>query len=188
VDPFGRLWIGTVDLDHFKPVGSLYLVYGDGRFESKLDGIKCSNGLGWTANGKKMFYTDSRLKLIWSFDFEPENGALSNRKVFTTIEDEGVSPDGLSVDVDGCVWSALFGGSAIIRFDPLGKEIERVRVPATRPTSCAFGGPDRKTLFVTSESFQLPVKALLKAPNGGGLFAVETDSVGVEVNKFRRVC
>lgn len=184
VDPSGRLWIGTVDLDDFTPNGALYVVEPDGTFQSKLEGMRCSNGLGWTADGRTMFYTDSRRKVIWSFEFDAATSSLGRQKVFATIEDEGASPDGLAVDTDGCVWSALFGGSAILRFDPDGREIDRVRVLATRPTSCAFGGPGMQTLFVTSESFQLPISSLLAAPNAGGLFAIETRSVGVAVRRF----
>lgn len=185
VDPQGRLWIGTVDLDNFRPCGVLYVVDGRGEHRSMVEGVKCSNGLGWTADGKTMFYTDSRKKVIWSFDYDGESCAISGQRAFATIEDDGASPDGLSVDMDGCVWSALFGGSAIIRFDPSGEEIERVPIAATRPTSCAFGGPDMTTLFVTSESFQLPLSSLLEAPNAGGLFSIETGSVGVPVLRFR---
>jgi sugar lactone lactonase YvrE len=187
VDPAGRLWIGTRDLDHSTPTGVLYILHPDGSFQSRLSGIKGSNGLGWTADGSKMFYTDSRRKVIWSFDYHAETGELSRQQVFTTIEDDGASPDGLSVDMDGCVWSALFGGSAIIRFDPKGKEIDRVRVPVTYPTSCAFGGPEMRTLFVTSESFQLPTRSLIDAPLSGGLFAIETQTVGVPVQRFSQI-
>lgn len=186
VDPAGRLWIGTVDLEEFKPTGVLYVVGPDGSFRSRLEGMRCSNGLGWTADGRTMFYTDSRRKVIWSFEFDAATSSLGAQTVFATIEGEGASPDGLAVDTDGCVWSALFGGSAILRFDPDGREMGRVPVPATRPTSCAFGGPDMRTLFVTSESFQLPIGALRIAPNGGGLFAIETRSVGVGVRRFAR--
>ena len=184
VDPSGRLWIGTVDLDQFKPTGALYVVEPDGTYQPKLGGIRCSNGLGWTADGRTMFYTDSRRMVIWSFEFDAETASLGARREFATIQDQGASPDGLAVDTDGCVWSALFGGAAILRFDPDGREMDRVPVPATRPTSCAFGGPGRKTLFVTSESFQLPLPSLMAAPNAGGLFKIETESIGVEIRTF----
>lgn len=184
IDPAGRLWIGTVDLETSAPVGGLFVVNPDGTWEQKLGGIRCSNGLGWTTDSKTMFYTDSREKVIWSFDFDAETGTISGQKVHARIEDDAASPDGLTVDTDGCVWTALFGGYAVIRYDPAGKEMERVRVPAIRPTSCTFGGPDLKTLFVTSESFQLPVDALRRWPNSGGLFAVETQSTGVGAYRF----
>ena len=184
VDLSGRLWIGTVDLDRFTPCGSLFVVEGDGAHRSRLDGVRCSNGLGWTADGRTMFYTDSRALVIWAFDFDPDTASLARQRVHARITDPNASPDGLCVDTDGCVWSALFGGSAIIRFDPDGKEMGRVQVPALRPTSCAFGGEDLRTLFITSESFQLGPAALRDSPLSGGLFAVETGSTGVPVRAF----
>ena len=185
VDPAGRLWVGTVDLENSTPSGILYVVQADGAYTAKVDGLKCSNGLGWTVDGRRMFYTDSRIKVIWSFDFEAETSTLSNKQVFKVIEEEGVGPDGLSVDVDGCVWTALFGGSAILRLDPVGREIERIPVAAKRPTSCAFGGANLKTLFVTTESFQLPIEDLRDTPHAGGLFAIGTDVAGVPINRFK---
>ena len=160
IDPAGRLWIGTVDLTTFRPCGSLYVVELDGIYQTRLSGIRCSNGLGWTADGRTMFYTDSREMLIWAFDFDAETSSLARQRVHARIEDRNASPDGLSVDMDGCVWSALFGGSAVIQFDPAGQEVRRVQVPALRPTSCAFGGEDMRTLFITTESFQLDPAAL----------------------------
>ncbi|CAE6738242.1 SMP-30/gluconolactonase/LRE family protein [Paraburkholderia aspalathi] len=184
VDPAGRLWIGTRDLEGSTPTGVLYRVHSDGSFEPQLTGVKGSNGLGWNADGSKFFYTDSRTKVIWSFDYVVETGELSRQQFFANLEGERGSPDGLSVDKDGCVWSVLFGGSCVIRFDSNGEEVERVPVPVPYPTSCAFGGSDMKTLFVTSESFALPADVLIAAPLSGALFAIETESVGVPVQPF----
>lgn len=184
VDPAGRFWVGTRDLERATPTGALYCVRSDGSYETKLTGVKGSNGLGWTADGKRMFFTDSPRKLIWSFEFNVEIGELSSQQVFTTIEGEGITPDGLCIDTEGCVWSAMFGGGAVVRFDPNGSEIERIHIPVLHPTSCAFGGRDMKTLYITSESYQLPARVLTEAPQAGGLFAVETRSVGVEVGRF----
>ena len=186
IDPAGRLWIGTVDLDRFTPCGTLYVVEPDGSYQARLGGIRCSNGLGWTADGRTMFYTDSRELVIWAFDFDAGTASLARQRVHARIEDRNASPDGLSVDTNGCVWSALFGGSAVIQFDPAGKEMRRVRVPALRPTSCAFGGEDMRTLFITSESFQLGPATLRGSPLSGGLFAVDTKSRGVPVGRLAR--
>lgn len=186
-DPQGRLWVGTRDLDRSRPTGVLYVVHPDGSFEDKLHGVEGSNGLGWTADGRRMFHTDSPRQLIWSFDFNAGTCGLSGRKVFARIEEDGATPDGLCVDMDGCVWFALFGGGAIVRLDPDGREMERVRVPVSHPTSCAFGGDDLRTLFITSESFRQPVDVLGRSPEAGGLFAVETRSVGVRVDPLLQI-
>lgn len=185
VDPAGRFWVGTRDLERATPTGALYRVEGDGSHARKLEGVRGSNGLGWTADGRRMFFTDSPNKVIWSFNFDVATGEISAQDIFTTVEEEGSTPDGLSVDTEGCVWSAMFGGGAVVRYDPTGREIARVQTPVPHPTSCAFGGPRHATLFITSESYHLPATVLSQSPQAGALFAVKTDSVGVEVARFR---
>ena len=184
VDPSGRFWVGTRDLERATPTGAFYAVSSDGSYEVKLTGVRGSNGLGWTADGKTMFYTDSSRKIIWSFDFKTDDGSLESRRVFVTIREAGVAPDGLCVDTDGCVWCALFGGGAVVRYDPHGVEMERVKLPVPYPTSCAFGGQSGKTLFVTTESYRLSARILSEYPLSGGLFAVDSQSTGVMIGRF----
>lgn len=98
-----------------------------------------------------MYYADSMRRPIWAFDFDPETGAVSRQRDFAHVPGPAV-PDGMTVDLEGCVWSALWDGSAIAGFAPDGRQIERVAMPVPRPTSCAFGGADMLTLFITSAS------------------------------------
>jgi sugar lactone lactonase YvrE len=183
IDPAGRFWVGSLDDRSFPASGALYSVATDGSSRRHLGDIRCANGIGWTADGATMYFTDSMRRVIWQFDFDAATGAISNQRDFAHIAEPAV-PDGLAVDEDGCVWSALWDGAAIVRFDPQGQEIERIALPVKRPTSCAFGGQDRRTLFVTSASIDLSAQDLIDGPLAGGLFAIRTDTRGVEVGRF----
>lgn len=184
VDPAGRFWVGSLDdAAGFPPHGKLYRVEPDGRHAARREGLHCPNGIGWTADGARMLHTDSTRRTIWSYDFDPATGAMESEAVFAEIEGPAV-PDGLAVDAEGCVWSAQWDGGCVARFDPSGTLMERIAVPVPRPTSCAFGGPDLRTLYVTSASVELSDAALADAPLSGGLFAMQTDVSGVPVGTF----
>lgn len=183
VDPTGRFWAGTLDDSTYPATGALYSIDSSGRHQRRLSGICCSNGIGWAHDGKTMYFTDSMRRVIWAFDFDPETGAITRQRDFAHIPVPAV-PDGLAVDAEGCVWSALWDGSAVARFAPDGRQIASVLMPVERPTSCAFGGPDMRTLFITSASIGLSPAKLDKSPASGGLFAVRTDAPGVPVAQF----
>lgn len=183
VDPAGRFWVGSLDDSSFPESGALYSVAADGGSQRHLSGIRCANGIGWTADGAAMYFTDSMRRVIWRLDFDVASGAISNQRDFARIAEPAV-PDGLAVDEEGCVWSALWDGGAVARFDPAGLEIERVLLPVQRPTSCAFGGSDHRTLFVTSASIGLSAPELEAGPLAGGLFAIRTEVRGVPVAAF----
>jgi sugar lactone lactonase YvrE len=122
------------------PVGSLYVLGSNGICEPRLAGLRCSNGLGWSPDGRIMYVTDSTVGTIWVFDFDGLNGALSAQRVFAQWPiSEGV-PDGLAVDEDGHVWTAVWDGWSIRRYTPSGRLVETVPMPVQRPTSCALGG------------------------------------------------
>lgn len=183
IGPDGKFWFGSLDDIAFPPIGSLYSIDTTGTSKRHLDNICCSNGIGWTLDGTRMFYTDSKRRVIWSFDFNKIEGTISNRQSFAEIVGEQV-PDGLAVDIEGNVWSAMWDGWALIKFDPSGNEIDRISVPVPRPTSCAFGGDDMKTLFITSASIDLDGVLLSEAPDSGALFSIAVDVQGVPVGSF----
>lgn len=183
VDPHGRFWVGSIEAAHFAPSGKLYAVDGAGAATVHLEGLRCANGIGWTLDGRRMYFADSMQRVIWSFAFDPEHGQIRDRSVFASFTDTGL-PDGLAVDVEGCVWVALWDGGAIVRLSPDGDTLEQIAMPAKRPTSCAFGGDDLKTLYVTSATFGLDAKELALTPNAGGLFRIRTAAAGVPVRRF----
>ena len=147
-DPAGRLWFGTMTYDESAPVSSLFRLDAAGASE-QMGGVITSNGLGWSPVGTTMYYADSPARVIWAFDYDPSLGAISGRRVFTR-DPEGYFPDGLSVDDEGCVWSAKWNGGKVVRYSPDGRVDLVLEVPVARPTSVAFAGSDRSTLAITT--------------------------------------
>ena len=135
-----------------------------------------SNGLGWSPNNDTMYVTDSAIRTIWAFDFDPEVGAPRNRRVFAVDVDQ--YPDGLTVDAEGGVWSAKWDGSRVVRYDPDGSLSTVIDAPVSRPTSCMFGGPGLATLYVTSSLIGLDPDKLAATP-AGCVLAVEPGVAGI---------
>lgn len=147
-DPRGRLWMGSMTYEEREPVAALYRS-AEGHVEEVLPGIITGNGLGWSPDEKTFYYTDSIARLIWAFDFDPDAGVATNRRVFAEDPAAWV-PDGLAVDDEGCVWSCKWDGARIVRYSPEGRILAEIATPVARPTSCAFIGADRSTLAVTT--------------------------------------
>ena len=147
-DAAGRFWIGTMALDLTPGAGALYRY--DGRLERVLDGVTLSNGLGWTRDDTRMYYIDSTVYRVDVFDFELASGRLDERRPFVSIDRSDGIPDGLTVDDEGGVWVALYGGSCVHRYDEGGRLDAVLEVPAENVTSCCFGGDDGRSLFVTT--------------------------------------
>lgn len=184
VDRAGRLWAGTIDDRCVRDSGSLYRLDSDGRVSRMDSGFICSNGLGWSPDDKTMYFTDSMTRTIWTYDFDLERGTLGGRRVFAKlVEGDGV-PDGLTVDSEGCVWSAIWDGWRLIRYTPEGAIDREVRMPVQRPSSCMFGGPDLKTLYITSACVELGWQALRGGPLAGALFTLECDVAGLPETPF----
>ena len=154
-DPAGRVFGGTMPMDSDRAVagealGSLYRVDTDGSVTQLLDGIRISNGLGFTPDRMHMYYTDSPTQNIYIFDYDVHSGNISNRRVFVETPEGDGMPDGMTVDSEGCVWSARAGGSALYRYTPEGKEDRSIRFPAELVSSVMFGGADLTDIYVTS--------------------------------------
>ena len=147
-DAAGRFWIGTMALDLTPGAGALYCY--DGKLRRVLDGVTLSNGLGWTRDDTQMYYIDSTEQRVDVFDFELASGQLDKRRPFVSIDRSDGIPDGLTVDHEGGVWVALYGGSCVRRYDERGRLDAVVEVPAENVTSCCFGGDDGRSLFVTT--------------------------------------
>lgn len=148
-DRSGRLWAGTMDDNEAAgAVGGFYRLDRDGSVHPQLSDITTSNGLGWSPDNKTFYYTDSGVRTIWAYDFDAEAAIISNQRVFVT--DTDCSPDGLTVDSEGFVWGAKWGGSRVVRYDPDGQIERTIDVPASRVTSVSFGGPELETLYITT--------------------------------------
>lgn len=171
-DPAGRVFCGTMPTRE-RP-GRLYRLDTDGSITRILDGIGISNGMGFTLDRKRMYYTDSRARTIYLFDYDEKTGRLSNQRVFAqTPEGQGI-PDGMTVDAEGYVWSARWDGSALYRFTPDGVEERRVQFPAKKVSSVIFGGEDLTDMYVTTAGGQN------KAQEGHGAGALFWLNLGIK--------
>jgi D-xylonolactonase len=173
-DPAGRVFCGTMPTE--SQPGRLYRLDTDGTLTQLLDGITCSNGMGFAPDRKQMYYTDSFKREIYLFDYDRDSGDITNQRVFVQIrEDEGF-PDGMTVDAEGCVWSARWGDGCLVRYAPDGGEVLRVPFPAKKITSVTFGGADYADIYVTTAGGDNKAE---DGPGAGALFRLDLGIQGV---------
>ncbi len=172
VGPDGRFWAGTVQ----KQTGgsAFYRFDVEHRATEVLGGITVSNGLTWSPDGRTMYLADSDAHVIYAFDFDSMAGTIDNRRVFIEYPAEYGVPDGATTDTDGNVWSATFGGWHVLKITPDDKIDRAIRMPVQYVTSVAFGGPELRTLYVTSARRQMEGDELAAQPLAGQLFEVDT--------------
>ena len=178
VDRQGRFWAGTMSMAGEGPVGALYRLDTDHTLHTMVTNIITSNGLGWSPDNKTMYYCDTGVSTIWAYDFDPATGDIDNRRDFIVVPDEPGEgkPDGLTVDSEGFIWSARWGGWQVCRYDPDGKLERRVEVPAARVTSVMFGGAALDTLYITSARTDFDEAS---EPHAGGLFRYDPGVTGL---------
>ncbi|MDQ9171553.1 SMP-30/gluconolactonase/LRE family protein [Oxalobacteraceae bacterium R-40] len=184
-DPLGRLWAGTMDFGCKEPTGSLYR-FGPDRALAQMDsGYPITNGPTWSADYKTMYYNDTFNGRMYAFDFDLERGELSNKRLFLQLGGEEGNPDGMTTDSEGGIWIAQWGASKVTRRDETGKILQTVTLPCSQITSCAFGGPELRTLYITTAAQGLTQEQLSQEPLAGGLFAVELKVAGLAANRFK---
>ena len=186
-DRTGRLWAGTMgDANWMSPTGSLYRFTGEGQAKRERGEVICSNGTGWSPDNQTMYHTESFRWAVFAYDFDNLTGEISNRRPFIQLDPKGKEfPDGLTVDTDGFIWSAHVGGGRIVRYDPQGKAEREVNLPVSRGTSCAFGGPDFKTLYISSARETLSAADIEREPLAGSLFVCDPGVQGIVETPFR---
>lgn len=170
VDRQGRFVCGGMGV-YAEPVGELVRVEADGRAEVLANGIRISNALCFSPDGRTMYFADSLDRFIRAYDYD--DGALANPRVFADTQQFNSGPDGATVDAEGFVWVALVNIGKIARFAPSGKLDRMVEAPTDMPSCVAFGGPDLTTLYVTSIKDSGSGRAISRHPQGGHLFAIE---------------
>lgn len=180
-DRQGRLWAGTMlmDMGVAARIGVLYRQDGAGAPPAPvLDGLVVPNGLGFSPDGRTMYLSDSHpsVQTVWAFDYDPDTGTPSRRRVFVDMAPLPGRPDGAAVDVDGCYWICGNDAGLVHRFTPDGLLDRSVAVPVKKPAMCAFGGPQLDTLFVTSIR---PGGDLSDQPLAGGVFALRAGTQGL---------
>lgn len=185
-DPSGRFWVGTMHLSFTEGVASLYRMDTDKTVHKMLEGVTVSNGLAWTKDRHTMYYVDSHLRRIDAFDYNDENGSITNRRTVVAIPAGGGSPDGIALDTEGKIWAALWGANAVGRFDPqTGRLLQKIEVPAPNVSSCAFGGKDLDTLYITTARGELTEAQLMTYPLSGGLFSAKPGVKGVPAEFYK---
>lgn len=180
-DRQGRFWVGSMQdpVDASHPAGTLYQFGPGDRCKAVVPGLFVSNGLAFSPDGRTIYFSDSyaSVRTVWACDLDPDDGALSNRRVFVDTHGMPGRPDGAAVDADGCYWMAANDGWEIVRVTPSGQVDRRVALPIAKPSMLAFGGPRLDTIYVTSIR---PKKGYLRdQPQAGSLFAVEAGVTGL---------
>jgi sugar lactone lactonase YvrE len=185
IDPRGSLWAGTMrnnvgpqgeEVDVKFTDGVLYKVDPDGAVSEWKTGIGISNTLAWSPDRKKFYFGDSPANTIYSFDYDVCNGSITGEKILTAGYARGL-PDGSAIDAQGCLWNARYGGSCLIRIDPNGQIDRAVALPTLNPTTCTFGGPDLKTLYITS--------ARSADQFSGSVFSMRAEIGGLPEHRFQ---
>jgi sugar lactone lactonase YvrE len=180
-DPEGRFVAGTMTYDLSPGAARLYRLHPDGGLTELLGDLGLSNGLGWSPDGTRFYLADSLSRRIDCFAYEQEGAPLSDRRVFATVEEADGYPDGLTIDVDGALWVALWGGGRVRRYTPRGEVDLEIPVPTALVTSCTFGGTDLADLYITTaaEGTGGPPD-----PLGGAIFVARPGPTGLPPSAF----
>ena len=186
VDRQGRFLVGTInEVVYDSPDGSIYR-YDGGESIVKLDGgFACSNGIGFSPDGKTLYAADSFNNRIRVYDYDTATGAVSGCRDFATIAAEDGFPDGLIVDSEGFVWNAHWAGGRIRRYDPSGKMEREIKLPVANTTCLAFGGEQMDELYITTAWFMMSDEQRKESPTAGDLFRIKTDVKGLAEPMFK---
>lgn len=183
-DPAGRLWAGTMEFGGEPEQGALYCLDLDRTVTRKVSPVTISNGIVWTADNRTMYYIDTHRNDVRAYDYDLATGDISNERV--AVEHQGAGHfDGMSIDEEGMLWIALFGGGGVSRYNPLdGSLLQEIKVPAEQTTSCAFGGENLDELYITSAATGLSEQQFEEQPMAGSLLRVKVDVRGVLATPF----
>lgn len=185
-DPAGRFWAGTMAHGADPGAGALYRLGHDGSPTLVLDSVTISNGLAWSNDGRTMYYIDTPTQRIDAFPYEPRTGEIGDRRTEIHIPPEAGAPDGMTIDAEGALWVALWGGSAVHRYLD-GRLDHVIKLPVSQPTSCCFGGVDMDELYITSAWEGLSPPERLAQPLAGALFRVRPGLRGLPPAVFEGV-
>ena len=186
VSPDGRFFAGTMDEESLsRPIATLFRLDPDLSLHRVVEELIVSNGLAWTADGRTMYHSDSKGPVIWAYDYDPDSGGVSSRREVARPTEEIGRPDGAATDEQGYYWSAGISAGVLNRWSPDGRLDRSIPLPCSNPTAPCFGGPDLRTIFVTSLRHDLRPEVLAAKPLSGGIFAVRVDVRGVPIRRFR---
>jgi sugar lactone lactonase YvrE len=185
-DPSGRFWVGTIAMDGTPGAAALYRLDWDGSLHEMLQKVTISNGIVWTSDRRTMYYNDTPTQCVQGFDYDNETGNISSRRIAIQIPETDGSPDGMTIDAEDKLWIAMWGAGSVNRYDPItGDLLLQIILPAPNVSSCAFGGTDLKTLFITTARAGLTEAELIEFPLSGDLFYVHVNVPGVPANFYK---
>jgi sugar lactone lactonase YvrE len=192
-DPLGRFWVGTLH-DRRENKASLYCFdrrRGRDALTARASGLANVNGLAWSPDARTMYWADTKAHVVYAADHDPQTGDLSRQRVFhqfaprldgQSLSDYGGRPDGAAIDVQGCYWVAMYEGRRLVRLSPQGHELQSVDLPVQCPTMPCFGGPDLKTIYVTSARAHRPAQELAAQPLAGCVLSWQVETPGLPAN------
>jgi sugar lactone lactonase YvrE len=184
-DPSGKFWMGSMCRKGVSQTGSLYSIDSTFNYQKKIKNITISNGITWSLNHKIMYYIDSATRQVVAYNYDIKSGNICKPKISVNIPKKMGIPDGMTIDNQGMLWIALWGGYAVTKWNPkTGKLLEKVSLPVPNVTSCAFGGENMNKLYITTAREGLSEEELIKYPLSGGLFCINLDIGGPEVFFF----
>lgn len=190
-DRSGRLWFGSMSMTanqperEFEVTGSFYKMDPDGSIQRLFGGVGISNGLAWNADETRLYYVDSTTQCVFAFDFDAGRGRIANRRVAVRVDEAEGVPDGMTIDAEGKLWVAHFGGWKVSRFDPeTGERLAEIPLPCAQVSSCCFGGSDLDELYITTASIGLSREEREQQPLAGCLFRVKPGVRGTALNRF----
>lgn len=184
VDGNGRYWAGSMDNAGKKASGFLYRLDPDLSLHQLDEGYTISNGPAFSVDGKTMYHTNTVKKTIFAFDLH-EDGTIGRKRPFIQLTDDAEGhPDGMTVDSENCLWLAHYGGARVTRYSPAGEVMQVVPLPVPNVTSCAFGGANLDTLYITTASQEMSPTDLDKYPLSGSLFAYHPGVAGLPTPLF----
>ena len=172
-DPSGRFWAGTMSMTEQTGAGNLYTLGEHHTVSKKIAGVTISNGMAWSINHKTFYYIDTPTQAITAWDFDHIEGTISSKRTIIKIPETEGSPDGMTIDAEGMLWVAHWGGSQLSRWDPgTGKKLLSVPLPVSRVTSCTFGGSNLDDLYITTAKTGMDKHEEISQPHAGKLFIV----------------
>ena len=185
-DPAGRFWAGTMSTEGKQQAGALYLLDADGSVHKMIENVSTSNGIVWSLDATRMYYIDTPTRKVMAWNYNNTTGEISNPKTAIEVPQELGYPDGMTIDADGNVWIALWGGAAVACWNPeTGELLRTIDVPAKNVTSCAFGDDDLGTLYITTARQGTSEEELEQFPHAGGVFKIRPGVKGVEAFFFK---
>ncbi|MFT8322063.1 MAG: SMP-30/gluconolactonase/LRE family protein [Bacillus sp. (in: firmicutes)] len=180
-DANGRFWAGSMNLNDKDGEGALYCLDGDGTLTKKLDRVSISNGLAWSPDNNYMYHIDTPMKKVVRYRYHLDTGEIGTAVEVINFTEEVGFPDGMTIDAEGMLWIAHWGGSKVSRWDPnLGMKLKEINLPVLNATSCTFGGDGLDELYITTARSGMDEEQVEKYPLSGGLFKVKTGVKGIK--------